>query len=575
MMRSADLSPLQRALTAAKKTLISVGVFSFFINLLMLVAPLYMLQVYDRVLASRNRETLLFLTVVAAGALMCLGMLELARSRLLVREGARFDRFLSGGVFSGVLAGNRSAQPLRDLDNVRAFFTGPSFLHLLDAPWVPGYVAVIYIFHPWLGNVALIGATSLFALGLLNERLTRESLGDSASEAATAHEFAETSARNTPAILAMGMLPGLRKVWRTHHSASLGYQAVASDRAANIAATAKFLRFFMQVGILGMGAYLAIDQIITPGAMIAASIIMGRALSPVEGSIGGWRAFILARGSYQRLKDHLDEFPDADETMPLPVPRGAVSFQDVSFVPEGAERPILMSASFELAAGETLGIIGPSAAGKSTIAKLMVGVWKPTAGHVRLDAADVGRWRSEVLGPHIGYLPQDIELFPGSVADNIARFGEPDAEKIVEAAKLADAHEIFLQLPQGYDTVLGSAGYNVSGGQRQRIGLARAFYGSPSLVVLDEPTSNLDADGEAAVTQAIESVKQRGNTAVVIAHRPAIIVSVDKLLVVQKGMLTDFGPVQDILPKMTRRVVRDVPHADAEIVAAALKGGAK
>lgn len=572
-MESTDLSPLQRALAVAKKTLITVGVFSLFINALMLVSPLYMLQIYDRVLASRSTNTLVYLTLVAAGALLCLGLLELARSRLLVREGARFDSLLSGSVFSGVLVGNRSAQPLRDLENLRGFLTGPSFLHLLDAPWVPGFVAVVYIIHPWLGSVALVGAASLFTLGLINEKLTRDSLEKSAGEAAVAHEFAETSARNTPAILAMGMLPGLRKVWRAHHSAALGYQALASDRAGNVAAIAKFLRLFLQVAILGLGAYLAIDQIITPGAMIAASIIMGRALVPVEGSIGGWRAFILARGSYGRLEDHLNEFPDADETMPLPAPQGAIAFENVSFVPEGAERPIMLAASFELAAGETLGIIGPSAAGKSTLAKLMVGVWKPTSGHVRLDAADVWRWRSEMLGPHLGYLPQDIELFPGSVADNIARFGEPDAEKVVEAAKLANAHEIFLQLPQGYDTVLGRGGYNVSGGQLQRIGLARAFYGLPALVVLDEPTSNLDAEGEEAVIHAIECVKARGNTAVVITHRPAIIVSVDKLLVVQNGTLADFGPGKDILPKITRRVVRDVPRSAADIVAAAIEKG--
>jgi PrtD family type I secretion system ABC transporter len=546
---------LARALATARRQLFNVALFSSAINVLMLAAPLYMLQIYDRVLASRSVDTLLYLTLVTVGALLLMGLLDLVRSRLLVRVGARFDRDLAGTVFAGVLLGGKSGQPLRDLDVLRGFFTGPSLLSLLDAPWLPLYLAVVYLLHPWLGHLALAGALVLLILGILNELLTRRILLESGAELAAAGQFAETSARNAAVVHAMGMLPGLAAVWRARHTAGIGYQAQASDRAALIASSAKFVRFALQSGILGVGAYLAIRQVISPGAMIAASIVAARALAPVEGAINGWRGLVQARGAHQRLRELVLERGDDPEFMPLPAPRGSLRFDNVYAVAPGGEKPVVAGATFRLEAGESLGITGPSAAGKSSLARLMVGVWRPSSGHVRLDGADVGRWDRQLLGPHIGYLPQEIELFPGSISANIARFGNVDPAAVVEAAKLAGAHEIILKLPHGYDTPIGPGGQNLSGGQRQRVALARAFYGEPALVVLDEPTSNLDTEGEAAVRQALSSLRERGRTVVIIAHRPAVVGEVDKILVIRKGVVTHFGPTAEVLPQITRKVV--------------------
>ena len=546
---------LAKALAMARRHLWSVAVFSSAINVLMLAAPLYMLQIYDRVLASRSANTLLYLTLVMVGALLLMGLLELVRSRLLVRLGARFDRDLAGTVFAAVLLGGKSGQPLRDLDVLRGFFTGPSLMSLLDVPWMPIYLAVVYMLHPLLGHVAVVGAVILLVLGILSELLTRQVLLDSGSELAAANQFAETSARNASVVHAMGMLSGLAAVWRIRHGAGIGYQALASDRAALISATAKFTRFVLQSGILGVGAYLAIQQIISPGAMIAASIVAARALAPVEGAINGWRGLVQARGAHRRLKELILERGDDPEFMPLPAPRGGLRFENVFVAPPGREKPVVVGATFQLEPGESLGITGPSAAGKSSLARLMVGVRRPSSGHVRLDGADVWRWDRQLLGPHVGYLPQEIELFPGTVGQNIARFGDIDSNAVVVAARLAGAHDIILQLPQGYDTPIGAGGQNLSGGQRQRVALARAFYGEPALIVLDEPTSNLDSEGEAAVRLALNTLREHGKTVVIIAHRPTVVCEVDKILVIRQGVITHFGTTAEVLPQITRRVV--------------------
>lgn len=547
-------TPMGQALECALGVLKRVGFFSMFINLLTLTSSIYMMQVYDRVLASRSGPTLLYLTLFAGACLATLAALEVVRSRLLVRLGARFDAQLSGLVFMRTLTAGRSGQSLRDLDQLRNFLTGSHILSLLDAPWMPIYIGLVYLLHPMLGHVALAGGVLLFLLALWNERDTREPLAEAGKQMAAGTQFAEISARNAEAIRAMGMLPGLTVLWRKRHDLGLGLQGLASDRAGNVAAVAKALRFFLQVAILGVGAWLVIKQECTGGVMIASSIIMGRGLAPVEAAIGGWRGFLMARESYGRLlKGFGGDAADAP-TMLLPKPEGKLVFEGVSGGPPDLRKFTVQNLSFSLNAGSVLGITGPSAAGKSTLARLAVGVWRPGAGVVRLDGVNIADWNREDVGPHIGYLPQDIELFPGTVADNIARFGKVDPDKVVDAAQLAGAHQVILELPQGYDTPIGPSGVNLSGGQRQRIGLARAFYGRPPLIVLDEPTSNLDAEGEGAVRQAMEVLRGQ-STVVVIAHRPAVLGGTDQLMVILKGQIVNFGPTSEIMPVITRRVI--------------------
>ncbi|WP_374247341.1 type I secretion system permease/ATPase [Zoogloea sp.] len=547
-------TPMGQALECALGALKRVAFFSFFINLLTLTSSIYMMQVYDRVLASRSGPTLLYLTLFAGACLATLAALEVVRSRLLVRLGARFDAQLSGLVFMRTLTGGRTGQGLRDLDQLRGFLTGQHILSLLDAPWMPIYIGLVYLLHPWLGHVALAGGVLLFLLALWNERDTREPLGEAGRQMAAGTQFAEISARNAEAIRAMGMLPGLTALWRKRHDLGIGLQGVASDRAANVAAVAKALRFFLQIAILGVGAWLVIQQECTGGVMIASSIVMGRGLAPVEAAIGGWRGFLQARESYGRLlKGFGNDGADA-QTMALPRPEGKLVFESVSGGPPDLRKFTVSNLSFTLEAGQVLGITGPSAAGKSTLARLAVGVWRPGAGVVRLDGVNIADWNREDVGPHIGYLPQDIELFPGTVAENIARFGGVDPDKVVDAAQLAGAHQVILELPQGYDTPIGPAGVNLSGGQRQRIGLARAFYGRPPMIVLDEPTSNLDAEGEAAVRQAMEALRGQ-STVVVVAHRPAVLGGTDRLMVVLKGQIANYGPTSEVMPLITRRVI--------------------
>lgn len=573
--RPALKTPLGRAMQAVGATLRRVAFFSFFINLLALTGSLYMLQVYDRVLASRSNPTLLYLTLFATACLATMALLETVRSRLLVRMGARFDAQLSALVFQHALSAGRSGQGLRDVDALRGFVTGPTGLALLDAPWIPIYIGLVYVLHPLLGHVALAGGIALLLLGLWNERATRVPLAEAGRELAAGQQFAELSARNAEVVRAMGMLPGLTRVWRERHDLGLGLQGLASDRAANVSSITKALRMYLQVAILGVGAWLVIRQELTAGVMIAASIIMGRGLAPLESAIGGWRGFLQAREAYRRLVKDIGQTAEAPPAMALPVPKGQLVFDKVSAAPPESRKMTLQDVSFTLEAGTCLGITGPSGAGKSTLARLAAGVWRPITGSVRLDGVSVADWRREELGPQIGYLPQDIELFPGTVAQNIARFGEVDAQKVVEAAQLAGAHTMILALPEGYDTPIGASGENLSGGQRQRIGLARAFYGRPPLLLLDEPTSNLDAEGETAVRQAMDSLRAAGSTVIVIAHRPAVLGGTDQLMVVMNGTLASFGPTAEVMPVITRRVVARADSPAAAAAVPALPGGAR
>ncbi|MEM9742014.1 MAG: type I secretion system permease/ATPase [Pseudomonadota bacterium] len=555
--------PLDIALNAAKPALTAVAFFSLCINLLMLTSPLYMLQVYDRVLVSRSVDTLILLSIVALGALATYGLLEVVRARVLVRVGTRFDRALSDTVFASAMQKGAGAQPFRDLERIREFITGRSLAALFDIPWTPIYIALVYLLHPLLGHVALFGALVLLAIVFFNESSTRLPSNSAAGEMAAANQFIDAGSRNRDTIQSMGMLPGLSKVWHRWHDSGLAYQALANDRGGVVNGASKFVRVAIQSAILGVGAFLAINEVTSAGVMIAASIITGRALAPVETALGGWRSFLQAREARSRLHEHLAAGNPDDEPMQLPAPSGRVVFDNVFATVPGTRRPVLSGVSFQIESGTSVGLSGPSAAGKSSLARLMVGVWQPVSGEVRLDGAELTQWSPERLGPHIGYLAQDVELFPGTVAQNIARFGEIDAETVYEAAKLAGAHETIIQLEEGYETVLSSGGKNLSGGQRQRIGLARAFYGSPSLIVLDEPTSNLDGNGEAAVRAAVSTLKALGKTVVVIAHRPSLVSGVDKLLVIQKGKLTHFGPTDEVMPQIVRRPVAYSARTDA------------
>ena len=548
-------SLLARALFSSRRVFISVGVFSFFINLAMLNGPLFMQQVYDRVMSSQSKDTLIFLTVLAVGVLVFQSLLEVARSDLLIRVGAKLDSELAGETFGLSLESHNqrlsSAQGLRDLDAVRTFLTGPGLIAMFDAPWTPIFLLFVFMIHPLLGMLALCGAVIILMLTYLSELATRGALG----EAATAHRdseyFTGTLHNNSESARAMGMAKNIQRRWQEHHEASIAWQALASDRGSRLNSSAKLVRQALQIFSLALGAWLALDNQISSGAIIAASIIMGRALAPIEATIGQWKGFVQARQAYARLNAAL-RVSTATERTELPPPEGVFKLEDVTMRFEGVKEPILKSISFELAAGESLGIIGPTGTGKSTLARLMIGTWKPTAGSVRLDGTEVSDWPSSEIGPYVGYLAQDVELLDGTVAENISRYGAHDSNAIVEAAKIAGAHEFILGLPNGYDTVIGERGKLLSGGQRQRVGLARAIYGNTKVVVLDEPNANLDANGEAELRRAVEVLKKQGRTVVIVTHRPGILPVADKLAVLKSGELAFFGPRDEILASLNK-----------------------
>ncbi|MEQ1890588.1 MAG: type I secretion system permease/ATPase [Alphaproteobacteria bacterium] len=557
-MKGKELSELAQVLGKSRSAFIGVGIFSFFINMLMLVSPLYMLQIYDRVLASRNETTLWVLTLVAVFLIVVYAALETMRSRVLVRISGQMDSLLNARVFTALFksavrgpAGG-SGQAIRDLDGVRDFLSGQGLFAFFDAPWMPIYLAAIFLIDPLLGWVATAGGIILFSLAVLTEIATRDTLGEASAANMRAGHFVEVSLRNVEAIEAMGMVPAMLKRWQGRRSRMLQLQSLASDRAGVITAMSKFTRVVLQIAILGFGAYLVIHNHITAGLMIAASIMMGRALAPVEIAVGSWKHFLTARTAYERLNALLKAVPAQRDFMHLPAPLGNLQVEQAIVVPPGATVPALKGVGFTVAAGDIVGIIGPSAAGKSTLARLLVGVWPPYAGKVRIDGADIMTWDRERLGPYIGYLPQDVELFEGTIAENIARFGEVVSEQVILAAQRAGVHELILKLPAGYDTQIGPGGQTLSGGQRQRVGLARALYGDPVVIVLDEPNSNLDNDGEAALARTVADLKTRKRTTLVITHRPSLLASVDYIMVMREGMIEKFGPRDEILGQYLR-----------------------
>ncbi|RMV47257.1 Type I secretion system ATPase, AprD/PrtD [Pseudomonas syringae pv. helianthi] len=561
--------PLYKALADYKSALIGVGCFTALINLLMLAPSIYMLQVYDRVLTSQNQTTLAMLTLMVVGFFAFIGLLEMIRSFVVIRIGSELERRFNLRVYqaafeSNLHAGQRQAgQALGDLTFIRQFLTGPALFAFFDAPWFPIYLAVIFLFDPWLGLLASVGAVLLVALACLNEWLTRKPLAEAGGYSQQSSQLASRHLQQAEAIQAMGMLEALRRRWFDVHGRFLALQNRASDTGAVISSISKALRLCLQSLVLGLGALLVIRGEMTAGMMIAGSILMGRVLSPIDQLIAVWKQWSSARLAYGRLDELLKTYAEPEPRMALPTPRGQVSVEQISAAPPGRTLPTVQQVSFQLQAGEVLGVLGASGSGKSTLARVLVGVWPLLGGAVRLDGADMHRWDRKALGPYIGYLPQDIELFGGSVAQNIARFREGDVEAntVVAAAQLAGVHELILRLPQGYDTVLSDDGSGLSGGQKQRIALARALYGEPKLVVLDEPNSNLDTAGEAALTEAIGQLKARGCTVVLVTHRTPSLTQTDRLLVLSEGRMQAFGPTAQVLQALSGQAPPAQPAA--------------
>ena len=548
---------LRLALDSCRSAFRSVAVFSAIINLLLLVPSLYMLQVYDRVLASRNQTTLLMLTLIVVGALALMGVLEYVRSSMLVRVGTRLDVQLNRRVYTAAFEENlrgkgaNAGQALQDLTTVRQFITGNGLFAFFDAPWFPVYLALIFLFNPYLGLFALAGTAVLITLAIVNEAVSRKALGEASDMAVAAGNMATRNLRNAEAIEAMGMLPQMMRRWYKLHASFLSMQARATQRSGAIQATTKGVRTALQSLVLGIGAVLVLEGKMTAGMMVVASILMGRTLQPVEQLIGTWRSWSGCRSSWRRLSELLHANPPRNSVMSLPAPQGRVTLEGVTAAAPGSTVPSVKNVSLSLVPGDVLGVIGPSGAGKSTLARLLVGIWPPAYGVVRLDGADVFRWNKDELGPSIGYLPQDIELFAGTVGENIARFGEVDPAKVVAAAKRAGVHELVLKLPKGYDTVLGDGGAGLAGGQKQRIALARAMYNDPALLVLDEPNSNLDDAGELALVDAIAELRKAGKTLVLITHRSSVLGVTSKLLLMRNGEAEMFGPTAKVLAELT------------------------
>jgi PrtD family type I secretion system ABC transporter len=558
IVKAKQRDELHDALGACKRYFVTALIFSLAINLLYLAAPIYMLQIYDRVIASASQPTLVMLTLVLMAALVALAGLDVVRARVLTRASVRLDRLLAGRVLAATMDGAikgapPSSQTLRDFDTYRQFVTGAGIHALFDLPWAPIYILVIFLLHPLLGLFALLSALALMVMAVVGQWRVQGPIAESTETASRNYAFTDMSLRNAEVVQAMGMMPGLLKRWNRDRTRAIERQVVASDRSASTTSVVRFLRLSMQSLILGLGAYLVIERLITIGAMFAATILLGRALQPVEQIVGSWRAMISARGAFARIKMLLAANPVRDPALALPRPAGRLAVEGLVYGIPRAPSPILRSISFRLDAGDVLGVIGPSGAGKSTLARQIVGVLVPSAGAVRLDGADVSTWPRESLGPYLGYLPQDIELFADTVAANIARFRTDDDDNdVIEAAQLAGVHDAILRLPKGYETNVGDGGAVLSGGIRQRIGLARAVYGNPSLVVLDEPSSNLDADGDAALLSCITDLKERGATVVMISHRPNTFGVVDKLLVLKDGAAEAFGPRNDVIARLTR-----------------------
>ncbi len=550
-------TPLACAMAACRRQFVAVGVFSGVVNMLQLTVSIYMMQVFDRVLATRNLNTLVYLTLIAIAALGLLAVLEAVRTRVMQRIGGWIEAKVAPEGFARAVESQLRGRPyrmeaLRDLGTCRAYLGSPASLSLFDVPWVPVFLLVIFILHPVLGVVALGGAFILLALTLLNELATSKLLREANSAGLASQRRAESIVRNAEVIDSMGMLPAVLARWQASVVRTSEPMNRALDRGAPLLALTKFARLAVQVAILGVGAWLVLEQQLTSGASIAASIIMGRALAPVEQMIGGWRQLVQARQSWKRLQAFLVMPRLRPPGIALPPPRGQLAVERVAFGFPGTHVPVVKGVSFALEPGESLAVIGPSAAGKTTLIRLLTGTLQPASGAVRLDGADVYAWQREDFGQYVGYLPQDVELFDGTVMDNIARMAQAPAEAVFDAARLAGCHDMILRLPKGYETEIGEGGQHLSGGQRQQIGLARAMFGSPRLVVLDEPNSNLDGDAESALLRALHELRRRGTTVVLVSHRPVLVQGVEKVLLLRDGAVETFGPRAEVMKRLMK-----------------------
>lgn len=551
---------LRAALASCRGVVVGVGLMTAMTNVLALTGSFFMLEVYDRVLPSRSIPTLVGLSILALALYLFQGLLDILRARVLVRVGAFLDAALGPRVFDVVLrlplkarAGADGMQPLRDLDQVRGFLSSVGPTTLFDLPWMPLYVAVCFLFHTWLGIAALTGAAILVVLTLFTEILTRAPARAAVEHATARLALAEAGLRNAEAVHAMGMRGPVAARWWEANQRYQESQRRTADVAGGFGALSRVFRMVFQSGVLALGAYLVTQQQATGGIIIASSILTSRALAPVEQAIAHWRGFVSARQSWRRLSQLFEVLPQTDAPLALPAPAATFAVEAVSAGPPATQRLTVQDVTFALKAGNGLGVIGPSASGKSSLARVLVGVWTPVRGKVRLDGAALEQWDSEALGRHVGYLPQDVELLEGSVAQNIGRFApDADPEAVIAAARAAHVHDLILRLPAGYETGIGEGGVALSAGQRQRVALARALYGDPFLVVLDEPNSNLDGEGEQALTQAIAGVRRRGGVVVVVAHRASALAAVDLVLVMDEGRVQAFGPKEEVLAQAVR-----------------------
>ena len=548
---------LEQAIYYCRSAFYTAAFFSLFINLLMITPAIYMLQVYDRVLSSGSESTLLVITLLLVFLFIAMGLLEWMRSLILVRVSSKLETLLNSRLFTvsfkqALYSGgqNSNGQPLEDLTALRQFMTGNGLFAFFDMPWIPIYMAILFLFHPAIGWLAVATAIILVVFAIFNEKSTSKWLQRANVLAMQNRSRLGKNLMNAEVVESMGMLGNLKGRWLEQVNKVLFLQSKASTNAGFWVSLSKVFRMTAQSLVLGLGAYLALQQEISPGIMIAGSILLGRALAPIDLLIGTWKGFIAARGQYTRLNELLKKVPQEEEPMQLPDPEGNIRVENILVVPPGGKIPVVKGVNFAVEKGQLIGVIGPSGAGKSTLARALLGVWPIHSGKVRLDGADIAQWDREALGSFIGYLPQDVELFQGTISENIARFGAVDPNKVIAAAMKADVHEFILRLPAGYDTVISGSGGVLSGGERQRIGLARALYGDVRLVVLDEPNSNLDDQGEQALMNALITLKSEQVTVLIISHRPSVLKVVDQIILMKEGVLVDYGTTANVLAKL-------------------------
>ena len=548
---------LEQAIYYCRSAFYTAAFFSLFINLLMITPAIYMLQVYDRVLSSGSESTLLVITLLLVFLFIAMGLLEWMRSLILVRVSSKLETLLNSRLFTvsfkqALYSGgqNSNGQPLEDLTALRQFMTGNGLFAFFDMPWIPIYMAILFLFHPAIGWLAVATAIILVVFAIFNEKSTSKWLQRANVLAMQNRSMLGKNLMNAEVVESMGMLGNLKGRWLEQVNKVLFLQSKASTNAGFWVSLSKVFRMTAQSLVLGLGAYLALQQEISPGIMIAGSILLGRALAPIDLLIGTWKGFIAARGQYTRLNELLKKVPQEGEPMQLPDPEGNIRVENILVVPPGGKIPVVKGVNFAVEKGQLIGVIGPSGAGKSTLARALLGVWPIHSGKVRLDGADIAQWDREALGSFIGYLPQDVELFQGTISENIARFGAVDPNKVIAAAMKADVHEFILRLPAGYDTVISGSGGVLSGGERQRIGLARALYGDVRLVVLDEPNSNLDDQGEQALMNALITLKSEQVTVLIISHRPSVLKVVDQIILMKEGVLVDYGTTANVLAKL-------------------------